>query len=66
MRQASGSAQRTIVDHNRNTIARQTNVKLNPIRPNRERLTKRSHRIFRRNRRRATMTNNQRTIQFVL
>jgi len=67
MRQAAGTAQRTIVDDNRNTIARETNVKLSPIRSNRERLTKRRSGIFRRDRGRAAMTNDQRpTIQIVL
>jgi hypothetical protein len=47
------------VNDNRNTVARESNVKLNPVSPNRERLTKRRHRIFRRNSRRPTMPNNQ-------
>jgi hypothetical protein len=47
------------VDHNRNTVARETNVKFDTIRPNGKRLTKRRHCIFRRDGRGAAVTYDQ-------
>ena len=47
------------MDHYRNTVARETNVKLDPIGSDPERLAKRRYGIFRRYRRRTPMPNNQ-------
>src|SRR6185436_21186753 len=59
LRQTTRPAQRAVVNYNWNTIARESNIKLDPVSPNRERLTKRRHRILRRNSRCTTMPNDQ-------
>jgi hypothetical protein len=63
MRYSPGATQRAVVDHNGNTVASETDVKLDPVSSNRQRLTKSRHRVFRRNSRRATMTNDQHSVE---
>jgi hypothetical protein len=50
------------MNNNRNTVLREPNVKLNPIRSNCDSFAKRRHRILRRDRRRTAMTDYQRCI----
>src|SRR5215212_8883992 len=57
--QAAGTTQCAVVDDYRNTIACETNVKLNSIGSGRNRFTESSHCVFRRDRRRSAMTDDQ-------
>jgi hypothetical protein len=50
------------MNHNRNTISRKPNVKLNPIRSNCDRFAKRREGILGRDSRRTAMTDYQRCI----